>query len=121
LTADFYEAACEHVNAAGIQQYEISNFARAGFESKHNIKYWTRQPYLGFGVDAHSILPATDPNSAVRFSNPDSLEKYIAGQTKEQSVICPEAALQEAFFLGLRMNCGVSLNELAQSFGKSTV
>ena len=49
-------AACEQLEAAGIAQYEISNFARAGFESRHNLKYWTRQPYLGFGVDAHSML-----------------------------------------------------------------
>ena len=56
-----YEIACERLNAAGIQQYEISNFARVGFESKHNLKYWTRQPYLGFGVDASSMLKATLP------------------------------------------------------------
>ena len=54
--ADFYLAACERLESAGIAQYEISNFARAGFESQHNLKYWTRQPYLGFGVDAHSML-----------------------------------------------------------------
>ena len=57
LTADFYEAACQRLNAAGVCQYEISNFARPGKESRHNLKYWTRQPYLGFGVDAHSMLP----------------------------------------------------------------
>src|SRR5215467_5546120 len=62
LTADLYEIACERLNAAGIRQYEISNFAREGFESKHNLKYWTRQPYLGFGVDAHSMLLAASPN-----------------------------------------------------------
>ena len=56
LTADFYEAACRRLEAAGVWQYEISNFARAGEESRHNLKYWTRQPYLGFGVDAHSML-----------------------------------------------------------------
>ena len=121
LTADFYEVACERLNAAGIEQYEISNFARVGLESKHNLKYWTRQPYLGFGVDAHSMLPATDANSAVRFSNPDSLEKYVAGEAKTRSIIDPEFALQEAFFLGLRMSSGVLLNELAHSFGKSAV
>src|SRR6266705_3492005 len=90
LTADMYEAACERLNGAGIQQYEISNFARAGWESKHNLKYWTRQPYLGVGVDAHSMLPATDANSALRFSNPDSLEKYVAGEAKTRSIIDPE-------------------------------
>src|SRR5215470_15073180 len=58
LTADLYEIACERLNAAGIQQYEISNFAREGFGSRHNLKYWTRQPYFGFGVDAHSMLTA---------------------------------------------------------------
>jgi oxygen-independent coproporphyrinogen III oxidase len=56
LTANMYGTACEHLNAAGIQQYEISNFARPGFESRHNLKYWTREPYLGLGVDAHSML-----------------------------------------------------------------
>ena len=55
-TADFYIAACERLEAGGIAQYEISNFAREGFESRHNLKYWMRRPYLGFGVDAHSML-----------------------------------------------------------------
>jgi oxygen-independent coproporphyrinogen III oxidase len=121
VTADFYELARDRLNAAGIQQYEISNFARAGFESRHNLKYWTRQAYLGFGVDAHSMLPAADVNSVVRFSNPDSLEKYIGGEAKTRSIIDPEFALQEAFFLGLRMNCGVSLNELVRRFGETAV
>src|SRR5712691_10180670 len=56
VTADFYETACERLDGAGVRQYEISNFARPGEESRHNLKYWTRQPYLGFGVDAHSML-----------------------------------------------------------------
>ncbi len=82
LTADMYEIADERLNAARIRQYEISNFARAGFESAHNLKYWTRQPYLGFGVDAHSMLHSADEDSAVRFSNSDSLEKYLAGASQ---------------------------------------
>src|ERR1700722_5748082 len=66
-TADFYVAACEQLESAGVKQYEISNFARVGFESRHNLKYWTRQPYLGFGVDAHSMLVSSTPeNDAVR-------------------------------------------------------
>src|SRR5947207_8503716 len=70
-TADFYLQACETFNANGIKQYEISNFARRDSESRHNLKYWTRQPYLGFGVDAHSMLVAGSPRSvsAVRFSD----------------------------------------------------
>src|SRR6202021_150571 len=56
VTADLYTMACERLQAGGVPQYEISNFARQGCESQHNLKYWSRQPYLGFGVDAHSML-----------------------------------------------------------------
>jgi oxygen-independent coproporphyrinogen-3 oxidase len=121
LTADMYEMACSRLNTAGIRQYEISNFARDGFESKHNLKYWTRQPYLGFGVDAHSMLHSTDGAAAVRFSNSDSLEKYLGGVPKERSVVSTEYALQEAFFLGLRLNRGVDLGTLRLEFGEEQV
>src|SRR5579864_8725689 len=75
LTADLYEIACDRLNAAGIHQYEISNFARPSCESRHNLKYWTRQPYLGFGVDAHSMLLAGQSaqrsiNYACEYSQP---------------------------------------------------
>ena len=118
LTADMYEMASEHLNAAGTQQYEISNFARAGFESIHNLKYWTRQPYLGFGVDAHSMLHSAAAGSALRFANPDSLEKYLAGAAKERTLVDSEDALQETFFLGLRLNKGIDLRALEVEFGK---
>ena len=121
LTADMYEIASERLNVAGIRQYEISNFARAGFESRHNLKYWTRQPYLGFGVDAHSMLHSVDASCAVRFSNSDSLEKYLAGAVKERTLISSEDALQEAFFLGLRLNKGVDLPTLRLEFGENQV
>ena len=121
LTADMYEIAGDRLNAAGIRQYEISNFARAGFESEHNLKYWTRHPYLGFGVDAHSMLHSAVAGSAVRFSNSDSLEKYLACAAKQTTLISSEGALQEAFFLGLRMNKGVDLRTLELQFGENQV
>ena len=120
LTADMYEVACERLNTAGIPQYEISNFARAGFESKHNLKYWTRQPYLGFGVDAHSMV-CSRGGQAVRFSNPDSLDKYLAGSGKERTRVSSESALQEAFFLGLRLNRGLNMQDLVKEFGETAV
>ena len=120
LIADMYKVACEQLNAAGIPQYEISNFARAGFESKHNLKYWTRQPYLGVGVDAHSMLGSRD-GQAVRFCNPDSLEKYLAGSVKERTPVLSESALEEAFFLGLRLNRGMDLQNLINDFGENAV
>jgi oxygen-independent coproporphyrinogen III oxidase len=117
-TADFYLAACDQLEAAGIAQYEISNFARPGSESRHNLKYWTRQQYFGFGVDAHSMLPSATPNDAVRFAAADALEKYIAGSPLARSEVSRAAALEERFFLGLRLNRGVDLREVAASFGQ---
>ena len=120
LTAGMYEVACERLDTVGIRQYEISNFARAGFESTHNLKYWTRQPYLGFGVDAHSMLASGD-GQAVRFSNPDSLDKYLARAAKERTPVSLEFALQEALFLGLRLNRGIDLQYLVTKFGENEV
>jgi len=119
LTAGFYEIACEQLNGAGIEQYEISNFARAGHEARHNLKYWTRQPYLGFGVDAHSMLHSAA--GAIRFSSSDALEKYVAGAAHDCAEVSSEAALQEAFFLGLRLNRGIDLSEIAKEFGEDAV
>ncbi len=150
LTASMYETACDRLHAAGIHQYEISNFARPGFESRHNLKYWIRQPYLGFGVDAHSMLlrekreghdfsradgpvlggaalpalrnrPAPSralaPEvNAVRFSTPDSLEQYVAGVSPKHNLIDRHAALEETFFLGLRLNRGLDLTQVANDF-----
>jgi oxygen-independent coproporphyrinogen III oxidase len=121
-TADFYLAACERLEVVGIAQYEISNFARAEFESRHNLKYWTRQPYLGFGVDAHSMLPAAGPEAeAVRFSTADALERYVAGAPMERSVVSRLTALEESFFLGLRLARGVNLREISARFGDEAV
>jgi putative oxygen-independent coproporphyrinogen III oxidase len=121
-TADFYIAACEKLEAAGVAQYEISNFARAGFESRHNLKYWTRQPYLGFGVDAHSMLSSTLPGAeSVRFSSADALEKYVAGSPLQRTVVSQASALEENFFLGLRLNRGVDLRGIAEHFGDLAV
>lgn len=115
LVADLYENACETLETAGIPQYEISNFARPGLKSKHNLKYWTRQPYLGFGVDAHSMLVTSA--GAVRFSWPDSLERYLAGGVMQKNQIDRQAGLEETFFLGLRLTDGVDLDEVGLKFG----
>jgi oxygen-independent coproporphyrinogen III oxidase len=141
LTADLYMAACDQLNASGVTQYEISNFARHGFESKHNLKYWTRQPYFGFGVDAHSMLKAGDEKhvlsdqgkverrkeltidnlESVRLAAPDSFDKYVGGAEYQPTFISPEAALEEAFFLGLRLNCGLDVSNLEKEFGAERV
>jgi oxygen-independent coproporphyrinogen III oxidase len=122
LIADFYVAACARLARAGIEQYEISNFAREGSESRHNLKYWTRMPYFGFGVDAHSMLVSAAPNiDAVRFAPADSLEQYVSGTGFERTTVSRRAAWEESLFLGLRLNRGVSLRELAAKFGEQVV
>jgi oxygen-independent coproporphyrinogen-3 oxidase len=116
-TADFYQQACETLATAGIAQYEISNFARVpelgsrelqSNESRHNLKYWTRRPYLGFGVDAHSML-VVDRNQAVRFCTPDSLDAYMHRAPHQVTPISQHTAIEESFFLGLRLNRGIDL------------
>jgi len=120
--ADFYLAACEKVDAAGVAQYEISNFARVGFESRHNLKYWTRQPYLGFGVDAHSMLLSSDSSAeVVRFATPDNLDQYVAAAPPQKTLVTSAVALEEKFFLGLRLNYGINLDDIASEFGGSAV
>ena len=121
-TADFYLAAVARLEAAGIDQYEISNFARPGFESTHNLKYWTRRPYLGFGVDAHSMLGALPESrtrglESLRLATTDSLDRFLASAETSVSIVNEAQALEESFFLGLRLNRGISLGGLRERFG----
>jgi oxygen-independent coproporphyrinogen-3 oxidase len=134
-TADWYQEACIALDAAGLRQYEISNFAREGHASRHNLKYWRREPYLGFGLDAHSML-LTD-SGAVRFANTSDLEEYLGdGAGAEESglkvlgrrtealeadainIIGGNEAFEESLFLGLRLNEGVRLEALRGLFGE---
>jgi oxygen-independent coproporphyrinogen-3 oxidase len=101
--ADFYELAVERLAAMGIRRYEISNFARPGFESRHNLKYWRREPYLGFGADAHSF------DGKTRWQNTESAREYVERFANSLSPIVEgtTADSAEAFFLGLRLDSGV--------------
>src|ERR1700722_1108691 len=100
-TADFYVAACERLQAADITQYEISNFARPGFQARHNLKYWTRQSYLGFDVDSHSMLDSSGRvGEPVRLATADTLEQYVAVSPCFKAPVFSGAALEESFFLG---------------------
>jgi putative oxygen-independent coproporphyrinogen III oxidase len=117
LTADLYLLACDRLNRTGIKQYEISNFACPGYESRHNLKYWTRQPYMGFGVDAHSMLQGSGDVESVRLATTDALEKYVAGTEWKRTFVSRQEALEETFFLGLRLNRGVDLDSVERQFG----
>jgi oxygen-independent coproporphyrinogen-3 oxidase len=123
-TADFYFEACERFNTSGLKQYEISNFAREGHQSRHNLKYWERKPYLGFGVDAHSMLYAPtkrSPHGAVRFSTTDNLDALFVGGPLMPIEVDERDAIEEVFFLGLRLNRGVELVAVAEEYGIDAV
>lgn len=100
-TAEFYEIAVEKLAALRIPRYEISNFARPGFESRHNLKYWTLEPYVGFGADAHSF------DGRERWANADSVEAYLDTPLPHECGSVSEALSDERMFLGLRMMAGV--------------
>ncbi|HZD75363.1 MAG TPA: radical SAM family heme chaperone HemW [Acidobacteriaceae bacterium] len=123
--AAMYEAGCERLEQAGLAQYEISNFARRGAESRHNLRYWRREPYLGAGLDAHSMLRHRD-GGVVRFGNTDELAGYLAGDTEAEVEVEVErvdraAELEESWFLGLRLVEGVSLPALRCEFGDDAI
>jgi oxygen-independent coproporphyrinogen-3 oxidase len=120
-TADFYETALACFAQNGLPHYEISNFARPQSQSKHNLKYWRRQPYLGFGLDAHSML-RTRTGSALRFANTALLPHYLRGTSQEEArPLGKQEELEEAWFLGLRLDEGVAWRALTAEFGREPV
>lgn len=119
--AEMYVEAVELLAARGWTQYEISNFARSGGESRHNLKYWRREPYLGLGLDAHSMLRDAD-GRALRFATTGELEPFLKSPGwAEPERLTREAELEEAWFLGLRLNAGVELDALRAEFGADAV
>jgi oxygen-independent coproporphyrinogen-3 oxidase len=114
FSAEFYELASDWLPQQGFPQYEISNFAPPSLQSRHNRKYWQRDPYIGFGLDAHSML--LRPHGSVRFANADELSHYGEKESPATTEIFQREAFEETIFLGLRMNEGVSLAKLRLEF-----
>jgi len=106
LIAELYETAVGELARMGIERYEISNFARPGFESLHNLKYWRLEPYLGFGADAHSF------DGESRSQNAESAQEYVDRVGNGRSACVESVAArrdEERFFVGLRLSKGVQL------------
>ncbi|MFY9855613.1 MAG: radical SAM family heme chaperone HemW [Terracidiphilus sp.] len=116
--AQMYSMAIEALHHAGLEQYEISNFCRSGFHSRHNLRYWQRRPYLGLGLDASSMLLADRRESVLRSTTTDDLKAYLAGAAPTETTWLTHAMQhEEAWFLGLRLNAGVDLNAMEREFG----
>lgn len=117
--AAFYETGCERLAAAGYEHYEISNWALQGFRSRHNLKYWRREPYFGFGAGAHSF------DGQTRWANVHDAARYVAcleqGTSPREQIeaISPEQALEEEFFTGLRQLGGIDLARVESTYGRN--
>ena len=115
--ADFYELAQRELKCAGYEQYEISNWAKPGFTSKHNLKYWRREPYLGFGAGAHSF------SGTQRWANVHDAAAYVVaisdGKNAVESVdtLTRTLALEEELFLGLRQLAGIDFRRIERQYG----
>jgi oxygen-independent coproporphyrinogen III oxidase len=114
---ELYETACDFLGAAGYRHYEISNWGKPGLESRHNLKYWRRAPYLGFGAGAHSF------SGVERWANAHDAAEYVAAvesgrlPVEQHEVLTAEGALEEELFLGLRQLEGIDLGRIEREYG----
>ena len=114
--ATFYEQACAELAAAGYEHYEISNWALPGFRSRHNLKYWRREPYLGFGAGAHSF------DGQWRWANAHDPAAYVAAieagrlPIEQREEVTRAQALEEEMFLGLRQLEGIDLARIETEY-----
>jgi len=115
---ELYEQTCRVLAQSGYAKYEISNFAKPGYECRHNILYWTRQNYVGFGLGAHSLV------NNVRWRNTYDIHEYIATNANSAQIIRDvenldiTAQMEEYLFLGLRMTVGVVAEDFQRYFGQ---
>jgi len=118
LAAEMYEMMLDTLSAAGYEQYEISNFAKPGFASRHNSKYWRLEPVYGFGVSAHSFdgfQRYVNERDTARYV--ERIEDYFVAEVSRERI----DAASEFIFLGLRLNEGIELNEYRTRFGTTLV
>jgi len=112
VEAAMYDTTCEVLRTSGFYQYEVSNFSKPGYESRHNLKYWECEEYIGCGAAAHSYF------RGMRFSNHKTIDEYIANPTErlDKTELTPKEQMSEFMFLGLRKTAGVDLQEFECRF-----
>lgn len=111
---EMYAMTVEKLRQNGFFQYEISNFAKSGFECQHNIKYWQCREYIGIGVAAHSYM------NGVRYYNTSDFFEYLSGEKRcgDKTLLTEADMISEFMIMGLRMNDGISEQEFERRFGK---
>ena len=114
---NMYEATAQILREYGFEQYEMSNYAKKGRECRHNVGYWIRQDYLGFGLGASSLY------GKERFVNTQDMKKYLENSRTPKKIrekeppLTREDEMAEFMFLGLRMTRGISKAEFERQFG----
>ena len=113
MQADMYLKAIEVLTNAGFEHYEISNFAKKGYFSRHNLNYWDNNSYYGFGVAAHGY------KDGVRHFNTSSLDEYIENPIKHkfEHTLNEQEKLEEAIFLGFRELRGIDISKINSKYG----
>lgn len=114
---NMYEVTAQILKEYGYEQYEISNYAKKGRACRHNVGYWIRQDYLGFGLGASSLY------GKERFSNTTERKKYLESSSspelirEKEPILTREDEMAEFMFLGLRMTSGIAKTDFEQIFG----
>lgn len=108
---EMYELICKKLTKAGYNHYEISNFSKEGYESKHNLVYWNNQEYYGFGCGASGYI------SGVRYDNTRNLSKYLNGEYKNnEQMLSLESIMEYELMLGFRKTKGINLQEFYKKY-----
>ncbi len=117
IVSQMYDYICNELKKSGYNQYEISNFAKAGYESKHNLSYWNDKSYLGFGASAAGYI------NGIRYQNPSDLKSYY--RNVQNNLLFPgkhelteKEHIEEYLFLGLRKTEGIIISEFIKKFGR---
>lgn len=110
--ADMYELINNTLEKNGYYRYEVSNFAKSGYESKHNLNYWDNNEYYGFGCAAHGYV------DGIRYSNYSTLDEYMAKPSTHElgHTLSQQEKLEEEIFLGFRKRSGINVNKINERF-----
>lgn len=111
---ELYSFVCDYLKENGYVQYEISNFSKKGYESKHNLKYWNCDEYIGLGISAHSYL------NGIRFFNTSDFCEYLNDNfhSNEKNVLSEDDKISEYIIMRLRLSDGINEKEFFNKFKK---
>ncbi len=113
LDYNMYKFVCKKLNKKGYHHYEVSNFSKIGYESRHNLTYWNNEEYYGFGLGSHGYINDT------RYENTRNLNKYLNGEYRlNELLVSMQEEMENELILGLRKLDGISINEFYQKFEK---